>query len=95
VYILFAGLVHLAFGAMYPTRTDPRAIRWGKVSSVLLTVAPVLLVLAFIFEPPRGTMVRPLTSVGVLLAFAAVMTQLRATRVERLSTRKKGRLPIS
>ncbi len=53
IYILLAGLVNLGIGAYFTYRTE----RWRRalqlVGSFLIVAATVMLVLAFIYEPPQ------------------------------------------
>ncbi len=84
IYILFAGLVNIAVGMNPP---DP-AVAWRRrlqlVGSAVLVMAPLLLLTAFIVEGPQAQAVRPITEVGVILMFAAVMCQVPA-RARRIS----------
>jgi hypothetical protein len=73
VYILLAGLVNVALGAYVRLH----AKRWRRnlqvAGSVLLLLAPVLLVLAFVYEAGHASPQRPLTSAGVVLVFLGVL----------------------
>lgn len=82
VYLLLAGLLNVAVGAYYCRHAVPwrRSLQVG--GSVLLLLAPLVLLLAFVREPPAAAHVRPLTSVGVLMLFAGTMGQVPA-RIRR------------
>lgn len=74
IYILGAGLVNLALGIYYQ-RLDQG---WRRVvqttGSVFLIAAPVLLVLAFVFEPGRGfRQETPWSHAGLYALFAGSM----------------------
>lgn len=77
VYILFAGLVNIAVGLNPPDPPVPWRRRLQLVGSAVLLMAPLLLV-AFIVEGPQARAHRPLTSIGVILMFLAVMCQIPA-----------------
>ncbi|MHC4416840.1 MAG: hypothetical protein ACYS0G_16345 [Planctomycetota bacterium] len=83
VYILFAGLLNVAVGAY----VRPHAKRWRRnlqtAGSILLLVAPVLLVPAFLHEPRLASPVRPLTSAGVMLPFLGILCHVPG-RIRRL-----------
>lgn len=73
VYLLASGLLNIAVGA-YLVLHDTRWRRNLQLAgSALLLLAPVVLLTAYMLEPVRATPHRPLTSVGVLLLFLAVM----------------------
>jgi heme A synthase len=80
VYILFAGLLNVAVGAYLCLH----ARRWRRklqvAGSIMLLIAPVILVLAFINEPGHASPQRPLTSAGVMLLFLAVLCHVPARK---------------
>ena len=78
VYILFAGLVNIAVGLNPPHPAVPWRRRLQLVGSAVLLMAPLLLLVAFIVEGPQARAHRPLTSIGVILMFLAVMCQIPA-----------------
>ncbi len=78
VYILFAGLVNIAVGLNPPDPAVPWRRRLQLVGSALLLMAPLLLLVAFIVEGPQARVHRPLTTIGVILMFLAVMCQIPA-----------------
>jgi hypothetical protein len=76
VYILFAGLLNLSVGAYLCMH----ARRWRRnlqvAGSIMLLIAPVILVLAFVYEPGSASPQRPMTSAGVMLLFLAILCHL-------------------
>jgi hypothetical protein len=78
VYILLGGLVNVAVGAYICLH----AKRWRRnlqvAGSIMLLIAPVILVLAFICEPGQASPLRPLTSAGVMLLFLGILCHLPA-----------------
>ena len=78
IYILFAGLVNVAVGMNPPVPAVTWRRRLQRVGSALMLVAPLVLLAAFIVEGPQAQAVRPITEVGVILMFAAVMCQVPA-----------------
>jgi hypothetical protein len=75
VYLLLASLINLAIG-IYWTGSRPG---WrGKLAlagSALVLAAPLLLLYAFFFEPPRGVPERPATLIGALMLLLGVLAQ--------------------
>lgn len=75
VYLLLGSLLNVALG-IYRTDTRPgwRGVT-GLIGSVLLLVAPWVLLYAFFFEPPRGTPERAATLLGVAMLLGGVLAQ--------------------
>ena len=79
IYLLMAGLVNGALGLYYvmlPERWRQTAQRLG---SVLVLAAPVLLLAAFILEPPQAIPERPVTAAGLFAAALGVFCHVIAT----------------
>jgi hypothetical protein len=78
VYILFAGLLNVAVGLFIRLH----AKRWRRnlqiAGSIMLLIAPAVLITAFIREPRLATHVRPLTSAGVMLLLLGTLCQVPA-----------------
>ena len=78
VYILFAGLLNVAVGAYMQLHER----RWRRnlqvAGSVCLLIAPMILVLAFMYEPGQASPQRPLTSAGVMLLFLGILCHVPA-----------------
>jgi hypothetical protein len=78
VYILFAGLLNVAVGAYLCLH----ARRWRRnlqvAGSIMLLIAPVILVLAFMHESGQASPQRPLTSAGVMLVFLGILCHMPA-----------------
>ena len=76
VYILFVALLHLALAAYLTTAVTSGSRRVQKVASWLLVAAPLLLVWAFITEPPLASPDRPITLAGVIFALSGTVLHL-------------------
>ena len=73
IYILMAGLVNLGIG----TYLVLHGTRWRRnvqlAGSCLLLAAPVVLIVAFSYDPPRASPHRYVTAVGVLILFLGLL----------------------
>ncbi len=73
IYILLAGLVNLGIGAYFSYRSE----RWNLVlqlfGSLLIVCATVMLVLAFIYEPPQANFERPFSGQALYTILAGVL----------------------
>jgi hypothetical protein len=80
VYIMFAGILNVAVGVYL----RPHAKGWRRnlqvAGSVMLLIAPVLLIAAYIRETRLATHVRPLTSAGVMLLFLGTLCHVPARK---------------
>src|SRR5690242_18316476 len=76
LYIMLAGAVNAALG-LYLTR---QARGWRlvvqRLGSALLLVAPVLLIVAFFIEAPRGNLNAPLAPFGLYAVFGGIALHL-------------------
>jgi NADH:ubiquinone oxidoreductase subunit 6 (subunit J) len=93
VYILLSGLINLGIG----TYVVLHGSRWRRnlqlAGSCLLLAAPVVLLLAFIFEPPRATPARYVTAVGVLILFLGVLCHAMHRTSRRRSKQESPTTP--
>ena len=78
IYILCAALVNLVLGSYFEVRSEVWVKRLQTAGSLLLVLAPVLLVLAFFWEPPKAVPERPMTFLGIQALFAGAMLHLPA-----------------
>ena len=73
IYILMSGLVNLGIG----TYLVLHGTRWRRnvqlAGSCLLLAAPVVLIVAFIYDPRRASPHRYVTVVGVLILFLGLL----------------------
>jgi hypothetical protein len=78
IYILFSSLLNLVLGLYL----SPNGVRWRRtlrrLGSLFLLLAPFLLLWAFINEPPQASPMRPLTFLGVGLAFTGTALHFAA-----------------
>jgi uncharacterized membrane protein len=66
VYILLAGLIHIAIGTNLVLDAAPRRRRLQRVGSGLLILASALLILAFFLEPQLASQDRWITLLGII-----------------------------
>src|ERR1041385_6625634 len=76
IFILFSGLLHLGIGTYFRYGLDPRRRILQIVGSVLATVASVLFIIAFFYEPHLTHLYAPLSKAGVIMT--AIGTLLHA-----------------
>jgi hypothetical protein len=88
IYLLFAALLNLALGV----REQPVQRGWREwlrqAGSVLVLMAPVLFMLAFIREPWLTDIQRPFTLPGVIMSLAGVICHLVSGIGDRPSCRE-------
>lgn len=80
IYLLGTALVNLALGLYFQLRPAlwMRTLQW--IGSILILVSPILLLVAFLHEPPLGLAGRGWHSyVGMIGMFAGVMAHLLAS----------------
>ena len=76
IYILLTALLNIGIGTYF----FPQAQRWRRVlqrlGSILILPATPLVIAAFFYEPPRGSMQRPVTLLAVILLLAGTLSHL-------------------
>ncbi len=76
IYLLLAGLVNIMAGV---SRT-PHPRRWRctmqTIGSCGLLISPLVLLVAFVLEADSVNAFRPVTAIGVMIAFAGVILHL-------------------
>ena len=76
IYILFAGLINIGIGSYF----DYYQANWRRalqiVGSVLIAVASLLFVIAFIYEPPITNLDAPYSRLGIFGIFIGVLLHL-------------------
>ena len=79
IYILLTALLHLGIGSyiQYQTDTIRRALQWA--GSLLITIAAVLFLVAFFYEPNLTGLYAPVTTKGIYLVAAGVLLHLLST----------------
>ena len=79
IYILLTGLLHLGIGSyiQYQRDTIRRALQWA--GSLLITIAAVLFLVAFFYEPNLTGLYAPVTTKGIYLVAAGVLLHLLST----------------
>lgn len=76
IFIMFSALLHLAVGAYVRPGRRRRSRAFQFCGSALLTLAPILFVAAFFYEPTLGDLETPLSHWGAYLTVAGVMLHL-------------------
>ena len=67
IFILFSGLLHLGIGTYFRYRLDAQRRILQIVGSLLATVASVLFIIAFFYEPHLTHLYAPLSKAGVIM----------------------------
>lgn len=67
IFILFSGLLHLGIGTYFRYRLDAGRRLLQVLGSVLLTIASVLFIIAFFYEPHLTQLYAPLSKAGVIM----------------------------
>ncbi len=67
IFILMSGLLHLGIGSYfsYRVQTWQRALQY--LGSALITIAPVLITIAFFYEPHLQGLYAPLSKRGIIM----------------------------
>jgi len=73
IFILFSGLLHLGIGTYFRYRLDARRRILQIVGSLLATVASVLFIIAFFYEPHLTHLYAPLSKAGVIMIAIGVL----------------------
>jgi hypothetical protein len=76
IFILFSGLLHLGLGTYFGYRSDAKRRLVQMLGSSLVTIASVLFIIAFFYEPHLTRLYAPLSKAGVIMI--AVGTLLHA-----------------
>jgi len=67
IFILFSGLLHLGIGTYFRYRLDAQRRMLQVLGTLLITVASVLFVIAFFYEPNLTHLYAPLSKAGVIM----------------------------
>jgi hypothetical protein len=76
LYIMLAGAVNVALGLYLTRRAGGWRVTVQRLGSVLLLVAPLLLIAGFFTEAPRGRMDAPLAPFGLYAVFGGIVLHL-------------------
>jgi len=76
IYILLSGLVHLGIGSYfyYRLRTWLRVLQ--LLGSALITIASIMFVAAFFYEPRLTNLYGPLTKLAVIITAVGILLHL-------------------
>ena len=83
IYILGAALVHLVLGAYVAPMTSRAGRVTQMLGSVLLSIAPVLLIAAFLIEPGVGLPRTRYSQLGLYALFAGSLLHVVAALLSR------------
>jgi hypothetical protein len=87
IYLLLPAFINLLLGS-YLTLAPGRARRIVQYfGSGLLAISTVLLLIAFVIEPPQASPDRPLSYFGLITAFAGALLHLRLPQQEGRTTK--------
>ena len=73
IFILFSGLLHLGIATYFSYRFDATRRTLQIVGSLLITVASVLFIIAFFYEPHLTHLYAPLSKAGVIMTATGVL----------------------
>jgi choline-glycine betaine transporter len=76
IFILLAGLVHVAIGAYFTSQNTQTRRLMQMLGSVLIVIATVLFVVAFFYEPKLADLKTPLSHWGMYTIFAGTLLHL-------------------
>ena len=76
IYLLASGLLNIAVGTYLALQPGGWRRNLQLAGSLLYLAAPVLLLVAFFYEPPQARPQRYLTEIGVVLLLAATMCHM-------------------
>jgi len=92
IYILLAGLLNIALG-IYMSSSDNKQRRAIQLfGSICILAAPVLLIIAFFYEPVRGSLEqRHLTLLSIILLLVGTTSHLLAGLGTRAADRQRDK----
>ena len=76
IYILLAGLLHLGIGNYFHYQTDSLRRTLQLLGSLFITIASVLFLVAFFYEPNLADLYAPVTKKGIYLIVGGVVLHL-------------------
>ena len=81
IFILFSGLLHLGIGTYFRYRLEAQRRILQIVGSLLATIASVLFIMAFFYEPHLTHLYAPLSKAGVIMiAIGALLHALSGVK---------------
>jgi len=78
IYILLAGLLNISLGIYMSLLDSPRRRATQLFGSICILSAPLLLIVAFFYEPVRESLERYVTLIGIVLLSVGTMSHLVA-----------------
>jgi hypothetical protein len=73
IFILLSGLLHLALGAYWNSRSTPARRAFQRVGSLLITAASALFLVAFIYEPWLAGLYGPYARMAIYSSVAGTL----------------------
>ncbi|HET6862348.1 MAG TPA: hypothetical protein VFH91_04855 [Pyrinomonadaceae bacterium] len=80
IYILLSGLVHLGIGSYFYYRLQTWLRVMQLLGSALITIASVMFVVAFFYEPGLKNLYGPLTKKAVIITAVGMLLHLLGSR---------------
>lgn len=79
IYILLAAFLHLGIGIYFRYQQDTLRRTLQLLGSLLITIAPVLFLVGFFYEPNLHGLYAPVTKKGIYLITGGVVLHLLST----------------
>jgi hypothetical protein len=83
VYILLSGLINISTGTYLVLYSNNRVRNLQIIGSVLLLFAPILLIAAFFYEPPKARPDRYITGLGIVFILIGIICHLIANFINK------------
>jgi len=82
IFILLSGLLHLGIGTYFVYRSEMWRKTFQVVGSLMITIASVLFVIAFFYEPTLADLETPLSHKGMYLIATGTLLHLFSSFAE-------------
>ncbi len=76
IFILMSGLLHVGIGAYFTLRPTPARRTLQLIGSILITVATLLFIIAFFYEPRLEDLHTPLSLAGTITIAVGTLLHL-------------------
>ncbi len=82
IFILLSGLIHLGIGTYFSYRSEMWAKTFQAMGSLLITIASILFVIAFFYEPTLADLETPLSHKGMYLIASGTLLHVFSSAAE-------------